>query len=133
MTAGVVYVTNLTPGSDNPTPRRSPEASTSSLSQTGASWSGTLLPTSAPGRVGTFHVILQSKHVRLMTAGMVHVRLTNLTPESDNPSTGQASVSARNEKTEIVQDLPAGLLPIVLRVVCLDDSPVGLALFTLFC
>jgi hypothetical protein len=34
-------------------------------------------------RVGTFHVILQSKH-KLMTASTV--RVTNLTPGSDNPT-----------------------------------------------
>ena len=28
----------------------------------------------------------------------------------------------KNEKTEIIQDLPAGLLPIVLRIVALDDA-----------
>lgn len=39
------------------------------------------------------------------------------------PDVGAGSASARDERTEIVQDLPAGLLPIVLRVVCLDESP----------
>jgi acyl-CoA synthetase (AMP-forming)/AMP-acid ligase II len=43
------------------------------------------------GRVGTFHrVILQAKHIRLTTAGVVHVN-TNLTPGSErNPSAGSA-------------------------------------------
>jgi hypothetical protein len=37
------------------------------------------------GRVGTFHVILQPKHIQLMTTSMVHV--FNLTPGSEfNPS-----------------------------------------------
>jgi hypothetical protein len=41
----------------------------------------------ASGRVGTLHVILQSKHIHLMTASMVvHVvYVTNLTPGSEQP------------------------------------------------
>jgi hypothetical protein len=40
-------------------------------------------PPPPPTRVGTFHVILQSKH-HLMTPSIVHV--TNLIPGSDNPT-----------------------------------------------
>jgi hypothetical protein len=36
------------------------------------------------GRVGTVHIVLQSKHVQWMTASMVHI--INLTPGSDNPT-----------------------------------------------
>ena len=44
-------------------------------------------PVNTPmGRVGTFHVILQSKQ-QLMTASMVHI--TNLTPGSENPTHGR--------------------------------------------
>jgi hypothetical protein len=38
------------------------------------------------GRVGTFHVILQSKHQLMTSSSIVHV--TNLTPGSDNPTHG---------------------------------------------
>ena len=38
------------------------------------------------------------------------------------PDVGAGQSSAVGERTEVVQDLPAGLLPVVLRVVALDQS-----------
>lgn len=38
------------------------------------------------------------------------------------PDVGAGRSSAVGERTEVVQDLPAGLLPVVLRVVALDQS-----------
>jgi hypothetical protein len=38
------------------------------------------------GRVGTFRVLLPSKHGSSVDDGQYMVRVTNLTPRSDNPS-----------------------------------------------
>jgi len=61
-------------------------------------------------------------HFQALADGRLVVRY-----RAPNVGAGQSSAPARSETTEIVQDLPAGLLPIVLRVVCLDESPAARA------